>query len=157
MADQKPPDSPVEPGVKAEPVAAKKGAGKPKFALPVLRPREKVIFYFFLFMISVVVVDFALIQPVGNYLKQLDETIKLQEEVIPKQLRILKYKDHILFEYRSIKPFYVADSVSQEEETAQFLREIEKVSKEVNFFVTNINPVQVNKRSDSISEMSMDV
>ena len=47
--------------------------------------------------------------------------------------------------------------MTQEEETAQFLREIERVSKETNLFVSNINPVKVNKKTESIYELSLDV
>lgn len=143
----------------AEAADPKKGAGKPKMGVPVLQPREKTVFQIFLFMLSLLVVDLAIIHPIGNYLQKLDETIKAKEDIIPKRLLILKHKTNILNEYRGAKPFFVAPSVSQEEETAQFLREIEKVSKEVGFSVSNINPVKVNKKSesDSVYELSLDV
>ncbi len=163
MADDKKPESekipqsPADASKAPEGKDGKKPGGKPKIALPVLQPREKAIFQVFLFFFALLTVDLVLIHPLSNYLRKLDETISVKEEVIPKRLLILKHKTHILNEYRQIKPFFVAASLSQEEETAQFLREIEKVSKEASFFITNINPVKVTKKSDTVYELSMDV
>ena len=47
--------------------------------------------------------------------------------------------------------------VAQEEEIARLLGEIEKVSKEVNLFIFNINPVKVNKKSDVVYELAVDI
>ena len=162
MADDKTtPDKtgapPADASKTAEGADPKKGGAKPKIGIPVLQPREKIIFQIFLFMLCLLVIDVVMIHPVGNYLRQLDETIKTKEGIIPKRLLILKHKKHIMNEYAGAKSFFVASSISQEEETAQFLREVEKVSKEVGFSVSNINPVKVNKKSDSIYELSLDV
>ena len=148
----------ADAGKAADAADPKKDAGKPKKAgIPVLQPREKTILYVFLFMLSLLMIDVAMIHPIGNYLQKLDETIKTKEEIIPKRLLILKHKTRILSEYRGAKAFFVTTSISQEEETAQFLREIEKVSKEVGFSVSNINPVKVNKKSESVYDLSLDV
>ena len=159
MAEEKKPVSETPPPADASKPEAdpKKAAGKPKLALPILKPREKSIFQVFIFCFALLIVDLVLIHPLSNYLRKLDETIHVKEEVIPKRLLILKHKDHILHEYGQIKPFFISSSITQEEETAQFLREIEKVSKETGFFVTNINPVKITKRSDTIYELSLDV
>src|SRR5262245_1721121 len=89
-AAEKAPDAAAQPS--AAPDAKKKGGAKPKFALPVLKPRENMIFKVFLFFFIVLVVDLVLIHPLSNYLRQLDESIRMKEEVIPKRLLILKYK-----------------------------------------------------------------
>ncbi len=162
MADEKDPKAPAEAAPEAGKPAEdagkkkKKGDGKKK-GLPVLKPREKLIFRVFIFMIVLLIVDAAMIHPINNYLRQLDESIKIKEETVPKRLLILKYKTRILNEYRALKSFFVETAITQEEETAQFLREIERVSKEENLFVSNINPVKIEKKSDTVYELLLDV
>lgn len=164
MADEKDPKLAAKPAAPpAETVKApdfsdmKKKPAKGKLSVPVLKPREKQILNIFLFCVVLLALDLVMIRPIVHYLQKLDESIKLKEEIIPKRLLILKHKDRILGQYRALKPFFVDGKVSQEEETAQFLREIERVSKETSFFVSTINPVKVNKVSDVIYELSLDV
>ncbi len=140
-----------------ETIDTKKRAGKLKIGMPALQSREKFILRIFIVLFTLLIVDLALIHPISNYLQHLDDSIKIKEEVIPKRLLILKHKAHILSEYGELKPFFVTSLVSQEEETAQFLREIERVSKETHFFVSNINQVKINKKTDVIYELSLDV
>ena len=160
--DPKPPADKVPASVADAPKAqdtpdAKKEGAKPKLSALILQPREQFFLKIFIFSFTLLVVDVVMVHPVTNYLKHLDESIKTQEEVIPKRLMILKHKDSILNEYRALKSFFVDPSLSQEEETAQFLRQVERVSKEVNFFVSNINPVKVTKISESVYQLSLDV
>ena len=143
----KPPESP----------AANKQGPKAKFSAPVLRPREQMVFKIFLLAFTAFILDLVLIRPISDYLSRLDDSIRIEEEVIPKRLLILKYKNRIAGDYRDLKVLFVDPSVTQEEETAQFLREIERVSKETNFFVSNINPVKVSKKSENIYELSLEV
>ena len=162
MADNKdakaPPDKAApDAGKPAEGPDAKKAGGKPKLSAIILQPREQFFLKIFILSFTLLLVDVVMVHPVTNYLKHLDETIKIQEQVIPKRLMILKHKNSILDEYRSLKPFFVDPSLSQEEETAQFLREVEKVSKEVSFFVSNINPVKINKISETVYQLSLEV
>lgn len=149
-----PADKTAPPGAAQDP---KDKAAKPKRGIPVLKPREMFILRIFLFCFTLLLVDLLMVHPVTNYLKHLDESIRAKEEVIPKRLMILKHKDRILNEYQSLTPFFVDQAVTQEEETAQFLREIEKAAKEVSYFVSNIEPVKVNKKSNSIHELSLQV
>ena len=155
-ADKAAPPVPGTPKGAAAPGAKTPGA-KAKFSMPVLQPREKLTLNIFIFMFVLLIVDVVMIHPISNYLQRLDESIKIKEEVIPKRLLILKHKNKIMNEYQTLEPFFVSPSMSQEEETARFLREIEKVSKEAHFFVTNINPVKINKISDKVYELSLEV
>ena len=140
-----------------EGVADAKKGGKRKLAALILQPREQLFFRIFILMFTMLIVDIVMVHPVTNYFNRLDESIQTQEQLIPKRLMILKHKNAIVGEYRSLKPFFVDPALSQEEETAQFLREVERVSKEVSFFVSNINPVKITKISDSVYQLSLDV
>ena len=158
MADKKEEvKSPADKPAAAAPADAKGKNAKPKRAMPILQPREMFFLKIFIFCFMLLIIDLVMIHPITDYLQRLDESISTKEQVIPKKLLILKHKDRIMNEYKALVPFFVDPALSQEEETAQFLREIERVSKEVNFFVSNIEPVKVNKKSDSIYELSLQV
>jgi intergrase/recombinase len=97
------------------------------------------------------------VRPVGNYLGRINEQIEEQKRILPKKLQILNYKDKVLKEYQQLKEFMTDQNLSEEEEIAQLLREIERVSKKSNLFVQNINPVKRNNVSTDIYELTVDI
>ena len=152
-----PPEGPKKGKQKAAKPPKAAGANKLKEFVAALSPREKTFFKATALVLCLVIIDLVVIRPVSGFLRRLDDMIKVEEEVIPKKLQILKYKESVLREYSSLKPLLTDPKISQEEETAQFLREIERVSKEVNLFVSNINPVKVDKKSDEVYFLSVDI
>lgn len=120
-------------------------------------PRELSFIKVVGFFLVLVLLDFIVIQPTSNYLKGINEDITLEEKMIPNRLKILGYKDRVLSEYRELKPYRTDPALGQEEEIARLLREIERVSKEASLFVSNINPVKVDKKSDIYYELSLDI
>lgn len=120
-------------------------------------PRERAFIQVTGLVIALVMVDIIVVRPVTNYLTRLDEMIDIEEKVIPKRLMILKYKDKIGREYRSWKPLMSDPAITQEEEIAQLLRDVERVSKDSGLFVSNINPVKTTTISDSVYELSLDI
>lgn len=164
MADEKKEAPPQDPAMlEAAAPDDKKGKGKkekkagPKFSVASLAPREKLVLKFTALALTILVLDLVVIRPIGGYLQDLDEKIKNEEEVIPKRLMVLKYRSKIMNEYQSLEPLMTDPALSQEEEIAKFLRDIERVSKEANLFVSNINPVKVNKKSDVVYELTADI
>ncbi len=162
MADKEPEKKnppAAEPAGEA-PQEAGKEDGKKKKKLPLLTnlsAKEKSLGKITGLFLIVVLMDFIVIRPVNNYLNQLNDKIRVEETVIPKRLLILKHKNKILGEYNSFKAYMTPPTLSQEEETARFLREIERVSKEANLFVSNINPVKVTPVTDNVYELSLDI
>lgn len=162
MADDKknipvvPPAAPA-PSVMDADLQATPEAGKKSFLKKPLTSRERVILQVAVLAILVVVIDFAVIHPIGGYLDRLNEKIKLQEQMLPKRLMILKHKNKIVQEYKSIESLVVDPKITQEQEIAKFLREIERVSKGVGLFVSNINPVKVGKDSEVVYHLSVDI
>ena len=162
MADAAPPKAateappPKDAAAKTKPQAVAP-THKLKAFLAALSLRERFIARITALVVSLVFIDLLVIRPISNFLSHLDEMIRVEEEVIPKKLQILKYKDNILREYNVLKPFLTDPKLSQEEETARLLREIERVSKEVSLFVSNINPVKVDKKSDDVYFLSVDI
>ena len=147
------PETPAE-APKAE---KKKGGNKLKAFFDGRSPREKMFLQATGLVIALVMVDVIVVRPVTNYLSRLDEMIDIEEKVIPKRLMILKYKDKSAREYRSWKPLMSDPAITQEEEIARLLREVERVSKESGLFVSNINPVKTTEKSDAMYELSLDI
>lgn len=122
-----------------------------------LSPRGKTLAQIAGLVIAAVMVDMIVVRPMNNYLSRIDDLIAVEEQVIPKRLQILKFKDRILAQYRSAKPFLSDPTLSQEEEIARLLREVERVSKSSGLFVSNINPVKTTQQSESLYELSVDI
>lgn len=128
-----------------------------KLLLESMNPREKMILKTTGIIVGLLILDLVIIHPVSRYIDKLDEEIQVQESIVPKRLLILKHKEAILRDYKAGEPLMADPKLSQEEEIAKLLGEIERVSKEVGLFIFNINPVKVNKKSDSIYELTVDI
>ena len=162
MAEEKA-EKPVPPAGQetktAEP-AKPEGAGKEKkakFSFSSLSSKEKLVVKLAGFFMVALLVDLIMVRPVGSYLGRIDEQIEAQKKILPKKLLILNYKDQILKEYEESKEFMTDESLSQEEEIAQLLREIESISKKSNLFVQNINPVERTDIAADIYELTVDI
>ena len=71
--------------------------------------------------------------------KGLQQQIKVEEEKLKDALAIQKDKDNIMQDYNKYSP-YLDSVLSDEENTAQFVREIEKISQEAGVSIINLNP-----------------
>ncbi len=71
--------------------------------------------------------------------KGLQQQIKAQEEMLKEALQIKKNKDAIMQDYNKYSP-YLDSLLTDEENTAQFVKEIEKISQEAGISVINLNP-----------------
>ena len=149
--------APAAPAAPADAKKAKKGGNPLKAFMAGRTPAEKAKMKWTGLVIAIVIVDAIVVRPVSAHLSRLDEAIKVQEQVIPKRLLILRHKDKIIRDYHSWKAFMTDPAITQEEEIARFLREIERVSKEANLFISNINPVKVENKSDTVYDLSVDI
>ncbi len=136
---------------------AKAQGSKLKQFIQALNPRERTVIQVTLFVVAMLFLDIIIVHPMTSYLKKLDEEIKTQETIVPKRLLILKHKDRIMKEYKLGEKLMTDPNMTQEEEIAKLLSEIERVSKEVSLFIFNINPVKTNKKSDSVYELAVDI
>jgi hypothetical protein len=71
--------------------------------------------------------------------KGLQQQIKVAEEMLKEALAVQKDKDSILQDYNKYSP-YLDALLSDEENTAQFVKEIEKISQESGVSIINLNP-----------------
>lgn len=124
-------------------------------ALPKLTKREKQIFYACVGLISILGLQLTVLNPLGSKLNDLDKEIRLLENRLIKGMRQEKQRDQILRYYKDFQP-YLKLSGSDEEVTAEFLREIEKLARESDFSLSDVKPRAVNKRQ-SYKEYTIDI
>ena len=146
--------SPTEPTTAES--SAQKGK-KPGFSFSALSPKEKNIVRIAGFFACLTMIDVVIVRPVGNYLNQLNEKIEREKRILPKKLLMLNYKEQLLKDYKQLLPLMTDDKLSEEEEIAQLLREIERVTKQTALFVANINPVKRTSASAESYELSVEV
>lgn len=148
MANPVDPAAEVKAGAEEAPAPEQTPSPKKKSPLAFiagLSPREKTIGAVALCVILFFVMDWTMFRPLGNHLKKLSATIQEKESLIPKKLTVLNRKDAIEKAYAANSAYLTDSKISQEEEIAAYLGEIERVSQRVGLFISNINPVQTEE------------
>lgn len=110
-----------------------------------LSSREKLIAGVALCILLFFVLDWTMFRPLGRHLNKLSATIQEKESLIPKKLTVLSRKDEIEKAHTANAAYLTDANISQEEEIAAYLGEIERVSQRVGLFISNINPVQIEE------------
>jgi len=107
--------------------------------------REKAFFYIILFLIIIMVLQKFVFKPLSNRLTNLKKEIKQREMSLIKGLRLDRQRDQVLKSYKDYER-YLKIKGSDEEIISEFLREIEKLSRESAISILNIKPQSTNKR-----------
>jgi|GEM_PF-3661022 len=152
--------APAAAGAGAPAGGAKKGEKKEaslKLFYQALSQREKKIVRIAFIIISLSMLDVLIVRPMTQHLTHLNDQIVTQESVLPRRLLILKHKSRILREHEQMQRFVTDPNLSAEEEIAQFLREIERVTKQASLFVSNINPVKTIEKANGVYFLSVDL
>lgn len=110
-----------------------------------LSPREKTIAAVAGFILLFFIVDLVMFKPLGRRLNALTVKTQEKEELIPQKLSVLTRKDEIEKIHQTFSGYLTDAKLSQEEEIAAYLGEIESVSQRVGLFISNINPVQTEE------------
>jgi len=105
-----------------------------------LSKKEKVLAYGAGFFLLLVMLDKIILVPITNKLDNLEDGIKQQISITKDGLMILGYKDKVDQEYGSSKIYFTAERKSQEEELADFLKEVENLAVKANVQLVTINP-----------------
>ncbi len=106
-----------------------------------LSPKEKKILYIAGGLVCLALFDRLVVGPISRESNLLEERIDSQTKLIEKNLMILQYKDKIIGEDELHGDFYANLDSTQDQRTAFFLSEVEKLAKSSNVALTNINPV----------------
>lgn len=135
------------------PVKQKKN---PLAFIAAMSSREKTIAAVAGFILLFLLLDWLMFKPLGRHLDGLTATIRVKENLIPKKLAVLSRKDAIEKEHEALSKYLTDTKLSQEEEIAAYLGEIESVSQRVGLFISNINPV-VTEEAGAAYHLKVDV
>jgi len=141
----------------ADAAKGEKSEGKFKIFLDSLTARERTIAMGAVFVISAVIIDSIVVRPIMRNLDRLNLRITEAETIIPKRLMILRHGNKIKRDNQKLHPYMTDSGMSREEEIAQLLRDIERVSNESGLFISNINPVQVAEDRDGRYTLLVDI
>jgi len=108
--------------------------------------REKIIFYFCISLVLIMILQQIVFSPLTNKLAGLNQEIQAREISMMKGLRIDGRRDQIIKEYKSYDG-YLKIKGSDEEAISEFLREIEKLGRESAVSLLDIKPQSTNKRT----------
>ena len=101
------------------------------------------------------ILDRAVIAPINNGIKEVSHKIEANEKRLKEQLRYLNQKDTISREYQGYANA-VEKKLSEEEETAKMLSEIEDLSKKSSVYLIDIKP-RPSRQTDFYKEYMVEI
>ncbi|MFT5207267.1 MAG: hypothetical protein ACI9CF_001016 [Candidatus Omnitrophota bacterium] len=131
--------------------------GKLKTFLINMSLRERVIGLVAGLSVLILVVNFLILNPIRKHIASLDEKIEAQMLSIPEKMVIIQRKNQIFEDRRNNKAYLTDANIKIEEETALLLQEIERVSKTVGLFISNLNPVKDEAEAGEIQNFKVDI
>jgi hypothetical protein len=114
-----------------------------------LSKKEKIIFYFTVFIISLLLLDRAIIFPVFSKIKSLNKEIQDEQADIKKNLRILAQKDRILTESSKYSSFLGDSQVSDDEQVTLVLKELESLASKSSVYLVDMKPGGIRESGSS--------
>lgn len=105
-----------------------------------LNPKQQVLFFIVVILVTIVLFERLLVAPSLSRVKQLDESIEKQEEVIRENLAFLQNKKDVEKEIDVFKEFYTKDTRVEEEVIAEFLKQLEFLGIQSNVQLSKITP-----------------
>lgn len=106
-----------------------------------LSPKERRILYITLGVVGLALFDRLILGPIDKESKAVDQAIEKSIIEIRKNNLILQYKDKIMKDNSDFATYYSKGNLSQEEQIAAFLSEVEDFAKASKIALTNMNPV----------------
>ncbi len=131
--------------------------GKFKTFLINMSLRERIIGLVAGLSILILVVNFLILNPIRKHIDILDGKIEAQMLSIPEKMVIIQRKNQIFEARRNNKAYLTDANIKIEEETALLLQEIERVSKTVGLFISNLNPVKEEAAAGEIKNFKIDI
>lgn len=101
--------------------------------------RERIFLYAAIVFVSCIFLAGALIFPVLEKFRQLNEEILIQEKLLARNVRNLLQKDKVVAEHKQFENYSIVVG-SYEEEMAKFLGAVEGYARESQVYLVNIKP-----------------
>jgi hypothetical protein len=113
-----------------------------------LSKKEKRLLYATCLILLFFFFDKIIYSPISHQILQIDNKIAAQKELIRKNLSILNHKEKIIAKRKKYKDFFVKKDLAHEERVANFLSEVERLSKASQVTLLDINPVEIEEKNN---------
>ena len=104
-----------------------------------LKPREKKVLFFTFIVVSTLIIDFFVVEPVHRNLGLLSKDIREEENAIRKSLHVLVQKDRIIAEGKEFMAYSV-EAKNPEEEMVGLLKEIQTMAEHASVSLLYVKP-----------------
>ena len=121
-----------------------------------LAKKERVGLVVALIVVTLVIVDRLVINPISDKFRRVNSDIKLSEKKLSLDLRNINNKNIIESEYKRYKNYVKRSSASDEEDVANILAEIEGLARTSSVRLVDIKP-QAPKQADLYKEYAIEV
>ena len=108
-----------------------------------LSKKDKIIFYITVFVVSLLILDRAIISPVFFKIQSLNKKILDKQSEIKKNLRILAQKDRILAQGAKYSSFLGNSQASDDEQVTLVLKELESLASKSSVYLVDMKPAGV--------------
>ncbi len=114
-----------------------------------LSKKEKIIFYVASSLISLLVLDRAIISPVFSKIQSLNKEIQDKQDEVKKNLKILSQKDRILAQGNKYSAFLSDSVMSEDEQVTLVLKELESLANKSQVYLVDMKPAGVKASGSS--------
>ena len=114
-----------------------------------LSKKDRIIFYIAVFIVSLVILDRAIISPVFSKIRSLNKEIQDQQVNIKKNLRLIAQKDRILSESSKYSSFLGDSSLSDDEQVTSVLKELEILANKSSVYLVDMKPGGIKESGSS--------
>ena len=105
-----------------------------------IKKRELGLFYAIAGLLVIWFISRVVLSPFHEKLATLDREVALQEAKLRKGITLIEKKEAISKEYDKYASFFSIQNYSDEESVANFLKEVEKISRETNLTILDMKP-----------------
>ena len=116
-----------------------------------LSKKDKIFFYIAVFVVSLLILDRAIISPVFSKIRSLNKEIQDKQDNIKKNLRLLAQKDRILTQGAKYSSFLGDSKMSDDEQVTSVLKELESLASKSSVYLVDMKPAGVKGSGSSKS------
>ena len=114
-----------------------------------LSKKEKIVFYIAIFVVSLLILDRAIISPIFSKIRSLNKEIQDKQTTIKKNLRILSQKDRILQESSKYSSFLGQTKLGDDEQVTLVLKELESLANKSSVYLVDMKPAGIKESGSS--------
>lgn len=114
-----------------------------------LSKKERAIFYIAAGIVSLLILDRAIVSPVFSKIRSLNKEVEDKKATIKKNLRILAQKDRILTEGNKYNSYLGDSKISDDEQITLVLKELESLASKSSVYLVDMKPNGIKESGSS--------